>query len=416
MHVIPSPISRPLISRPWRLVSASCAVAAFALSLGTAHAAPYGPDATTPAEAAAAGALDAIGSPEGTSLAGLHASIGALPETAARAEALGQLSPRNYRLLPRLAIQSMDASDAEIRSYLAQRRDSALADPQVARRTGDQSVHFMLSYALKQAKFDAHTDRPSANSDSRSIRAGVDFVPAPGVIVGVTLGIDGIDASLDRSQPPRITQFNAHIGPYASYTNGRFFVEATGLYARSEHKLRRQVGWTGFDDFLRAGPAGDNAAATVAAGAMLASGAFRAQPYLGMQYRYADVSGFLERGGSAALGVAQFNTKSLRGNAGVRASAALKQGNWTIRPDLHAEWQRELRSNPDSRIEAIFASGETSIFTLPAGRTFARDAAIVGAGIAAEAGGRIMIRAGYRGEYASDRHVHAFSLTASRRF
>ncbi|TCM35225.1 outer membrane autotransporter protein [Novosphingobium sp. ST904] len=399
-----------------RFAAAACAVSVAAIGLASpALAAPYGPDATTPGEAAVAGALDAIANPATSTYGPMLDSIDDLPDASQRAAALNQLSPRNYRLLPRLAIQSMDATDREIRGYLVQRREMALdAGPDVP-SSGDKTITFMLSYGLKQGKYEARTDRPSANSDSRSIRAGVDIAPVEGMILGATLGIDGLDANLDRSQQPRITQFNVNIGPYASYTNGKFYVDATAGYNRSYYKLRRQVSWTGFTDQLQARADGDNAAGTVEAGGILQVGALRAQPFAGLQYRYADVSGFAEHGGTAALGVARYKTESLRGSLGLRTTATVKKGSWAIRPMVEAQWQRELRSHPDSRIEAIFLDGGTPIFTLPAGR-YARNAAIVGAGLTAVHGDRTALRLSYNGELAKDRRVHAFAITASRRF
>jgi hypothetical protein len=93
----------------------------------------------------------------------------------------------------------------------------------------------------------------------------------------------------------------------------------------------------------------------------------------------------------------------------------VRRGNWTIRPEANGQWQRELRSRPDSRIEAIFIGGNSPIFTLPPGRT-ARNAGIFSASVAAVHKDRTTFRLGYSGEYARDRTGHAFFLTANRRF
>lgn len=375
----------------------------------------YGPDATTPGEAAVAGALDAIANPGGSTYGPMLDTIDALPTSAARADALGQLGPRNYRLMPRVSIQSMDATDREIRSYLAQRRDMTLEASPAVPSSGDRTITAMASYGLKQGNYKARTDRPAANSDSRSVRAAFDITPIPGLIVGASIGIDGLDANLDRSQRPRSTVFNAGITPYASYTDGRFYVDATAGYTRSWYQLRRQVSWTGFNSQLQAGAEGDNASASAEAGGILQFGALRAQPFAGLQYRYADLGGIVESGGAASLAVAKFKTESVRGTLGLRASATLRKRSWAVRPVLEAQWQRELRSHPDSRIEATFASGGTPIFTLPAGR-YDRDAAIVGAGVTAVHGERTAIRLSYSGEFSNDRRVNGFTVTASRRF
>ncbi|MEE4451585.1 autotransporter outer membrane beta-barrel domain-containing protein [Novosphingobium resinovorum] len=380
-----------------------------------AFAQSYEDDATTPGQAAVGGALDAIESPAASPYASIVGAIDSLPDAAARANALGQLGAAPYRLMPRLSIQSMDATDREIRGYLAQRREAALdASPGVP-ISGDRTINVMVSFGLKQGDYKARADRPKANFDSRSIRAGFDISPVPGLIVGTSIGIDGIDANLDRSQQPRSTLFNANITPYASYTNGRYYVDATAGYTRSWYQLRRQIDFTGFSDRLQSGPNGDNAAATVEAGGIFKLGVLRAQPFAGLLYRYADLGGFVETGGSAALAVAKFKTESVRTSLGARVSANLRKGAWTLRPSVEAQWQRELRSRPESRIEAIFLAGGTPIFTLPSTR-YDRDGAVVGAGISAMHGERTALRLSYSGEFGNDRRIHGFAITANHRF
>lgn len=381
----------------------------------SAFAQTYGPDATTPGEAAVAGALDTIAAPSAGPYAPMLNAINALPDTAARADALGQLSPRNYRLMPRLSIQSMDTTDREIRGYLQQRREMALDASAAVPLSGDRTISVMGSYGLRQGKYKARADRPAANSDSRSIRAGFDVTPIPGLIVGASIGIDGIDAALDRTQRPRSTLFNAGVTPYASYSKGRFYVDATAGYTRSWYQLRRQVSYAGFNDQLQAGADGDNVAASVEAGGILKLGILRAQPFAGLQYRYADLGGIVESGGSASLAVAKFNSQALRSSLGMRASATVIRGNWTLRPSVEGQWQRELRSRPESRIEAVFLNGGTPIFVLPSAR-YDRDTAVVSASLTAVHGERTSLRLSYAGEFANDRRVHGFAVTGSRRF
>lgn len=396
-------------------VGFSVAATAIGGVAGTASAQNYEADATSAGQVAVARALAAVPNPETSSYSSIFNAVSALPDSASRSDALGQLSPAAYRLLPRLAVQSMDATDREIRGYLAQRRELALdASPGVP-VSGDRTINVMVSYGLKQGDYKARLDRPRANFDSRSIRAGFDMSPVPGLIVGTSIGIDGIDANLDRSQRPRSTLFNANFTPYASYSNGRFYVDATAGYTRSWYQLRRQISFTGFGDRLQSGPNGDNAAASVEAGGIFKLGVLRAQPFAGLHYRYADLGGFVESGGAASLAVAKFKTESLRTALGMRASATFGKGVWKLRPRVEAQWQRELRSRPDSRIEAVFLAGDSPIFTLPAMR-YDRDGAVVGAGISAVHGERTALRLSYSGEFGNDRRIHAFAVTANHRF
>ncbi|MFK4794079.1 autotransporter domain-containing protein [Sphingobium sp. ZW T5_29] len=393
-------------------------VGALALSAGfttAAQAAPYGPYALTNGQAAVAAALDSSIPAAGSDRAAMLASIDALPSVGERADALGQLTARSYTLLPRLSIQSMDAADREIRHYLTERRSIALDAAGGVPDSGDGTIHMMLTGGLRQAKYDGRTDRPEARTDSRSIRFAIDVSPVPNLIIGATLGIDGVDARLDPDQRPRITSFNSQIGAYASYQNGKFYVDATANYNFSEFKLRRQATWNGFSDRMTASADGDGVGASVEAGAMLKSGAVRVQPFAGLHYRHADIGGFREGGGAAALEVANYRTRSLRSTLGARASATIEKGDWAIRPTVEAQWRRELRAQPDSRIEARFATRDLPVFSLrPAG--LARDEALLSAAVTATHNSRTAVRLGYSGDYAADHRVHAAILSISRRF
>ena len=394
------------------LASIACACMAFSTS---ARAQALSADAATPGEAAVAEALDTIAGPGAGPYAPIIGTIEALATSAARSDALGQLSPRAYRVMPRLSIQSMDATDREIRGYLAIRRETSLDVRSSAPLSVDRTVNVLVSSGFKQGKYEGRPDRPSANFDSRSVRVAFDVAPAPGLIVGASIGIDGLDANLDRARQPRSTLFNAGITPYASYASGRFYVDATAGYTRSWYQLRRQVSWNGIISQLQAGAEGDNASASAEAGGILQLGALRAQPFAGLQYRYADLGGIVESGGAASLAVARFKSESVRSTLGLRASATLREGNWAIRPVVEGQWQRDRRAHPEGRIEATFTNGGAPIFTLPAGR-YDRDAAIVGAGLSAVQGDRTAVRLSYSGEFAHDRRIHSFALTASRRF
>ncbi|WP_041391026.1 autotransporter outer membrane beta-barrel domain-containing protein [Sphingobium chlorophenolicum] len=404
---------------PIRRLAQSAAALTLLLFAQPALAGPYAPYAATPGQAAVGTALDTTPAAPGGDRAVLLGSIDALPTASARADALGQLSPRSYALLPRLSIQSMDAADREIRAWLAERRSIALDAPATVPASGQGTITMTLTGGVRQATYKGRPDRPEAESDSRSLRFAIDVKPIGGLIVGATLGIDGIDARLDPAQRPRISQFNSQIGPYLSYSDGRFYADATASYTLSEYKLRRQIGWPGFSGRMVAPVDGDGWAASGEAGAMLRAGPLRLQPFAGLHYRYADVSGFTENANPAALpaalDVASFRTKSLRGALGARLSANIAQGGWTLRPSVEAQWQRELRARPDSRIEARFATRDLPIFTLRPTR-LARDAGLVNAALSATWNHRTIVRLGYAGEYSSDRHIHSATLTLGRRF
>jgi outer membrane autotransporter protein len=318
-------------------------------------------------------------------------------------------------LLPQIAIQSMDANETMLHNYVVNRRSIAGDAPATVPMSGDGTINMTLMGDLRQATYKAGADRPRATTDSRSVAFAVDFSPIPGAIVGLSLGIDGVDAQLD-PRHPRITSFNTHIGPYASITRGNVYVDVSGAYNLSQYKLRRQIGFTGYSDRVVANQDGDGWQASGETGYMLKRGVVDIQPFVGVHYRYADVSGFHERGGISALDVARYRTQSLRSSLGARVSATVKRGGWAFRPTLQAEWRRELLKNPESRIEFRFANGDIpNTFTLSPSQ-LKKDAGYVTAGLTATRNSRTSFRLAYTGEYAGDRHINGFAATISRRF
>jgi uncharacterized protein with beta-barrel porin domain len=388
--------------------------ALFAIAPTVASAQSLASAGQTPSQVAIGTALDAASGRTNAARQSQIDAIRALP-AASRGAALGQLSAQSYTLLPQLAIQSMDANETMLHNYIINRRSIAEDAPATVPMRGDGTINMTLMGDLRQATYKSAVDRPRATTDSRSVAFAVDFSPIPGAIVGVSLGIDGIDARLDPARP-RITSFNTHIGPYASIARGNVYLDTSASYNLSQYKLRRQVGFTGFSDRLRVNQDGDGWAASAETGYMAKLGVAQIQPFAGIHYRYADVSGFREIGGIAALDVARYRTQSLRSSLGARVSANVKRAGWAFRPSAQAEWRRELLKNPESRMEFRFNNGDIlNTFTLLPSQ-IKKDAAYVSAGITATRNSRTSFRLAYTGEFASDRHINGFVATVSRRF
>jgi outer membrane autotransporter protein len=396
-----------------RLIAGAAALLAV-LPIHAASAQTLASQGQTANQVAVGAGLDAITATATGDRRTMINAIRALPDVASRANALGQVSQQSYTLLPRLAIQSMDANETMLHNYIVERRSVGADAPNTVPLSGDGTINMMLMGGVRQAKYDAGRDRTKATSDSRSVAFAIDFAPRPGLLLGVSLGIDGQDAGLD-PRKPRITQFNSHIGPYASYTNGKFYLDASASYNMSDYKLRREVNFAGFINKLTATQLGDNWAASGETGVMLKVNKTRIQPFVGIHYRYADVSGFQEQGGTAALQVARFRTQSVRSSAGLRLSTTIEKGAWAIRPTVSAEWRHELAKQPDSRIEARLASADVAIWRLqPAG--LKRDTANVSAGVTATYNSRTSFRLGYVGEFGSDRRINGAVISVNRRF
>lgn len=373
-------------------------------------------DALTPGEVAVATSFESASATTDAQRLAMLSSISALPTREARADALGQLSVRSYALLPHLAIQSMDTADRQVRQYLATRRDIAAEAPDEAEHTGLDSLNIMLTGNLQRSTYEERRDRSGARVHSGSIRFAADIAPVPGVLVGFTAGIEGLDVRLDPRKRPKSTQYNTYFGPYVSYNAEKFYVDAMFGYNYSDSSLRRQVGWSGFTDKLVSSAEGDGWSFSSEAGGRFTVSNVRVQPFVGLQYRYADVAGLRENGGAAALEVAPYKVESLRSVVGLRAATTVPVSTkWTLRPDVEVQWKRELKGTPHSVIEARSVKRDLPVFSLkPTG--LAGSTGRWSLGVTATHSDRASIRLAYQGEYGADRDAHGFTLTLNRRF
>ncbi len=394
-----------------RRVPVAAGLALLALAVATpASAQSLASYGATPGQVAAGAALDAAGNTAAATT--IANSIRALPDAYARADALGQLSAASFTLLPTLAIQSLDAVDAQIHNHLADRRDqdAHLNKPDFGK------LRVALMGDLRQAHYNTRPDRPYATSDSRSLSAAIDYKPSAGVVIGASIGVDGMDSQLGET-PPRISFMSYHIGPYASVTAGRAWIEGNMDYASANYKLFREVGFGSLDNrmTINGSRSDDSWGASLATGyRLLNAGPVAIEPFAGLHYRYAHTPEFREAGGAAALDVASYKAESLRSALGGRASTTIVRGDWTLQPSVSAEWRHELRGDVTSPIEARFVYAGGPVFTLNPDQP-GRNAGIYSAGLSTTWRDRTILRLSYRGEFANDRRINGFMATLSRR-
>jgi len=392
-----------------RMTFAAGAVLLAAASTPSAMAQSLASYGATPGQVAVGAALDA--SSATGAAATLANAIRALPNAASRADALSQISAGSFTLVPALAIQSLDAIEANVHNSLVDRRDLD-ADRDTS---GVGRFRLSLMGDLRQAHYSLRPDRPRANSDNRSLAVAIDYMPLPGVVVGVSLGVDGLDAQLANTRP-RIAMDSYHIGPYLGVSNGHVYFDTSFNYASTTYNLRREVTFGGLDDRLSTDGTRDGDAWGVSAetGYQLRKGKVNIQPYAGLHYRYSLVSEIPESGGAAALDVSRYKDQSLRSAVGLRASGVIHKGSWSLQPSLSGEWRHELRGNVAGAIEARLVNTDGPAFTLTPDQP-GRNAGLVTAGLAATYRDRATLRVSYRGEFAGDRRVNGFMATLSYR-
>jgi uncharacterized protein with beta-barrel porin domain len=358
----------------------------------------------TPGQVATGAALDASAS--STAKTTIVNAIQALPDAYARADALGQLSPAAFTLLPMLAIQSLDAVEANVHEHLADQRNA---------KAPVGKLRLTLLGDLRQAHYNTRPDRPYATSDSRSLALAIDYQVKPGLVAGLTMGVDGIDTQLGETAP-RSAVTTYHIGPYVGWSNTQFYAQASADYASANYKLFREVDYGTLNNqvTINGTRADDSWGFSLEGGYRLPVPVVTVEPYVGLHYRYAHTPEFGEAGGPVALDVAPFKAESVRTALGARATTTFKTGAWTLQPSASAEWRHELRGDVISAIEARFLNTDSPVFTLNPDQP-GRNEGIYTAGLAATFREKTTLRVTYRGDFANDRRINGFMATLSRR-
>lgn len=201
------------------------------------------------------------------------------------------------------------------------------------------------------------------------------------------------------------------IGPYASYTSGPWFVDASATY-----------GYHRFDSTLR-NPAigtegtskhdGHDFSAYLGTGWQLeVSENVQLTPIGSLQYTYLREESF-RISGPSAMEVDARSADSLRSRLGVHAEYVVAAGDVTFVPEASVGWERELLSQ-DHRATARFVAGGDA-FSVRAGEP-GKDAAFVSAGLTALLSEQVSTFVRYDGLYYSDGDAHAITGGMTLRF
>lgn len=220
----------------------------------------------------------------------------------------------------------------------------------------------------------AGTDTSSVDRSSGGIFTGADVALFKNVHVGLLGGYGHTNMSVDELNSTGDAE-NWSTGIYTGAVWGAFHVRGGGAYTWSNLETKRGIGFTGFSDSL----SGDTSAST---GQAFAEGAVRIgsswatyEPYAALAHVHVKRDHFTEKGGDAALSVAQtsmdttFTTLGLRSEtfvgAGIEAGIRLSGG---------LGW-RHAFGDTVAAAEMAFASGATPFTVL--GAPIAKDALVV---------------------------------------
>lgn len=298
-------------------------------------------------QAAVGGALDGFVGVPGAGLGALFTSIDGLAASD-RADALSQLTPAAYSLLPELTLRTVEFQQDTLQRYLRDFRDGATG----SRAGGDARIGSFLITSGREGRYDAATDRARVDYGAAGVIGGVDLRLRDNLLVGVTGGYDDVRARLGSTRNSQIE--NWFVGGYATARLGPAYVDLFGSYGEADYDLRRTVrfgGTTALDFAATTESRTYFGGGTV--GINIKAGGFVLEPFAGVRYARVKIDGFSDGTGIAALTLGRTTYESVLGNFGGKIGAEFTVGGATVRPEIRGAYRYEFK---DDR-EAAFSFG-----------------------------------------------------------
>jgi outer membrane autotransporter protein len=236
---------------------------------------------------------------------------------------------------------------------------------------------------------------------------GLDGRVAPGLMVGLGLGYASTSLGVnDGGGQGDVDAVQA--GLYASWAGGDgFYADGAVGYAHGSNSLSRDVSLPGLPGTAK-GSAGANQflAAAEVGDAQAVAPATVVTPFLRLDAATFSQNGLTESGGGAAdLAVERVTASSVQSLAGARLDHTLVVGGTLLAGQLELGWAHEY-VNPDRTVTASFAAAPGSSFTVDGAKP-ARDAARVGAGVAAAVTADASLYLRYEGDLSGSGTTHA---------
>jgi uncharacterized protein YhjY with autotransporter beta-barrel domain len=335
-----------------------------------------------------------------------------------RADALAQLTPQAYSLVPEVSLNAVEAQETNILRYVRDQRGNA-ERPDGSEVTIDDAGRlsaFVIGGA-RFGKYDAATDRPRVKNDNRMVMGGLNLRLTPKTTLGAFGGWMQSDVDFEQSAtsaPSKLSNWFA--GGFGTIGVGPVYIDAWGSYTNLDWTLRRGYAFNGLSGVSNGSTTGHVWAAGAATGFSFSAGNFEIEPFAALRYAKVKVDGFSESGSPAALDIGRNDAESLRLNLGGRIGTKFDAGGVVVRPQLRGGWNKEFKLDDARTISAAFTDGTIntpfSFTTTPLrGEYFNAGAAINIAG-----NGPVSIAVDYDAQFAKDRQFHALSLTGRLKF
>lgn len=336
----------------------------------------------------------------------------------ARADALAQLSPQAYSLVPEVSLNAVDAQETNILRYVRDQRGNA-ERPDGSAVTIDDAGRlsaFVIGGA-RFGKYDAATDRPRVKNENRMVMGGLNLRLTPKTTLGAFGGWMQSDVDFEQSAtsaPSKLSNWFA--GGFGTVGVGPVYIDAWGSYTNLDWTLRRGYAFNGLSGVSNGSTTGHVWAAGASTGLSFSAGNFEIEPFAALRYAKVKVDGFSETGSPAALDIGRNDAETLRLNVGGRIGTKFDAGSVVVRPQLRGGWNKEFKMDDARTISASFTDG--SIGTPFSFTTTPLRGEYFNAGAALNIGGTgpISMAVDYDVQFAKDRELHALSLSARLKF
>ena len=357
-----------------------------------------------------------IGVPS-TDAAQLQTSL-AIADPLARADALAQLTPQAYSLVPEVSLNAVEAQETNILRYVRDQRGNA-ERPDGSEVTIDDAgrVSAFVIGGARFGKYDSAIDRPRVKNDNRMVMGGLNLRLTPKTTLGAFGGWMQSDVDFETSPTSaQSKQSNWFAGGFGTVGVGPVYIDAWGSYTNLDWKLRRGYSFNGLSGVSEGNTKGHVWAAGAATGLSFSAGNFEIEPFAALRYAKIKVNGFSESGSPAALDIGNNDAESLRLNLGGRIGTKFDAGGVVVRPQLRGGWNKEFKMDNARTLSGAFTDGSIgtpfSFTTTPLrGEYFNAGASLNVAGT-----GPISMAVDYDVQFAKDRELHALSLSARLKF
>jgi uncharacterized protein with beta-barrel porin domain len=341
-----------------------------------------------------------------------------IADPAIRADALAQLTPQAYSLVPEVSLNAVEAQETNILRYVRDQRGNAeLPDGSTVSIDDAGRVSAFVITGARFGNYKAATDRPRVENNNYMVMGGLNFRLTPKTTLGGFGGYMKSDVDFETSpNSAKSTMKNWFAGGFATVGIGPIYVDGWGSYTDLNWNLQRGYAFNGQAGVSSGKTNGHIWATGAATGLSFSAGNFEIEPFGAIRYAKVRVNGFSESGSPAALNIGRNDASSLRVNAGGRIGTKFTSGSVVVRPQLRGGWNKEFKMDDPRTISAAFR--DTSIGTPFSFTTTPLRGEYYNAGAALNLAGTgpVSMAVDYDVQFAKDREFHALSLSARLKF